>query len=148
MKELNRKVFKTIFLILSVFIFLIIFIYNVEVYRKEYSAVQRNLGFMEERISKPSYGIPSFNEGQEDRDFENMMIMDYEVYTVILNDGEIEKIISHSNTISNFDVQSIAEKIVTKNQGMRIGNLFNNKYSYNYYLNTIVIINTNNFICN
>ena len=144
MKELNRKVFNTIFIILSAFIFIIVFIYNVEIYRREYSAVQRNLSFMEERISKPDYRVPILDDEQDDKNFENMMIMDYEVYTVILSNGEIERIISHSSNTSNFDVQSVAEKIVTKKQGMRIGSLYNNKYSYNYYLNTIIIINTKN----
>ena len=144
MKELDRKVFNTIFIILSVFIFIIVFIYNVEIYRREYSAVQRNLSFMEERITKPNYRIPIFDDEQDDKNFENMMIMDYEVYTVILSNGEIERIISHSSNTSNFDVQSVAEKIVTKKQGMRIGSLYNNKYSYNYYLDTIIIINTKN----
>ena len=144
MKELDRKVFNTIFIILSVFIFIIVFIYNVEIYRREYSAVQRNLSFMEERISKPDYRIPIIDDEQDDKNFENMMIMDYEVYTVILSNGEIERIISHSSNTSNFDVQSVAEKIVTKKQGMRIGSLYNNKYSYNYYLDTIIIINTKN----
>lgn len=144
MKELNRKVFNTIFIILSAFIFIIVFIYNVEIYRREYSAVQRNLSFMEERISKPDYRIPILDDEQDDKNFENMMIMDYEVYTVILSNGEIERIISHSSNTSNFDVQSVAEKIVTKKQGMRIGSLYNNKYSYNYYLDTIIIINTKN----
>ena len=144
MKELNRKVFNTIFLILSVFVFLIVFIYNVEAYRKEYRSVQRNLNFMEESNNRPNYIIPMPGEEQEDRDFENMMIMDYEVYTVRLSNGEIEKIISHSSDMSNFDVQGIAEKIITKKQGMRIGNLYNNKYSYNYSTDKIVIINTKN----
>ena len=144
MLELDRKVFNTIFIILSVFIFIIVFIYNVEIYRREYSAVQRNLSFMEERISKPDYRIPIIDDEQDDKNFENMMIMDYEVYTVILSNGEIERIISHSSNTSNFDVQSVAEKIVTKKQGMRIGSLYNNKYSYNYYLDTIIIINTKN----
>ena len=144
MKELDRKVFNTIFIILSVFIFIIVFIYNVEIYRREYRAVQRNLSFMEERISKPDYRIPIIDDEQDDKNFENMMIMDYEVYTVILSNGEIERIISHSSNTSNFDVQSVAEKIVTKKQGMRIGSLYNNKYSYNYYLDTIIIINTKN----
>ena len=144
MKELNRKVFNTIFIILSVFIFIIVFIYNVEIYRREYSAVQRNLSFMEERITKPNYRNPIIDDEQDDRGFENMMIMDYEVYTVILSDGEIERIISHSSNTSDFDVQSIAEKIITKKQGIKIGSLYNNKYSYNYYLDTIIIINTKN----
>ena len=46
MKELNRKVFKTIFLILSLFIVTGIVIYNVSSYKKEYDNVKRNLTFM------------------------------------------------------------------------------------------------------
>ena len=40
MKELNRKVFKTIFLILSLFIVTGIIIYNVSSYKKEYDNVK------------------------------------------------------------------------------------------------------------
>ncbi|MBQ6497154.1 MAG: HAMP domain-containing histidine kinase [Bacilli bacterium] len=144
MKELNRKVFNTIFLILSTFIFFIVFIYNVEVYRREYRDIQRNLSFMEERDNRSNYIIPSIDEEQDDRAFENMMIMDYEVYTVKLSNGEIERIVSHSSNTSNFDVQGIAERIITRKQGTKIGNLYNNKYSYNYTADKIVIINTKN----
>lgn len=144
MKELNKKVFNTIFLILSTFIFFIVFIYNVEVYRREYRDIQRNLSFMEERDNRSNYIIPSIDEKRDDRAFENMMIMDYEVYTVKLSNGEIERIVSHSSNTSNFDVQGIAERIITRKQGTKIGNLYNNKYSYNYTTDKIVIINTKN----
>ena len=49
MKELNRKVFKTIFIILSIFIITGIVIYNVSSYKKEYDNVKRNLSFMEDK---------------------------------------------------------------------------------------------------
>ena len=143
MKKLNRKVFKTIFIILSLFI-----ITGIIVYKKEYDNVKRNLTFMVERnTSKPEGNPPEpkvFNESipEKDKELDNMMIMDYDVYSVILNNNEIEWIINHSKNTSNFDIDNIAKKIVTKNKGLKIGNLYTNRYSYNYAKDTIVIINT------
>ena len=142
MKELNKKVFKTIFLILSLFIIIGVVIYNIGIYRKEYDNIKRNLSFMEDRI-KPvpkEFSNPIFEHKKKNID--NMMIMDYEVYTVKLNDNQIEKIINHSNDTSDFDVLTIANSIIYKDKGINIGNLYNNKYSYNYSDNTITIINT------
>ena len=146
MKELNKKVFKTIFIILSIFIVSGIVIYNVQSYKKEYDSVKRNLNFIEERnipqdLPEPIDIDPSAPE-PKDRDLDNMMIMDYEVYTVKLNNKKIEKIINHSNSTGEFDVQSIAQKIINSNEDLKVGNLYNNKYSYNYKADTIVIINT------
>lgn len=149
MKELNKKVFRTIFILLSIFVGLIIIAYNVETYKREYESVQRNLTFMErdgefrpgdkqlERRENENY-IPEPKE----RDFDNLMIMDYEVYTVKLNNGEIEKITSHSGETSDFNVEEIAKEIINKEKGKYIGNLYNNKYSYNYKDDAIVIMNT------
>ena len=146
MKELNKKVFKTIFIILSIFIVSGIVIYNVQSYKKEYDSVKRNLNFIEERnipqdLPEPIDLGPSAPE-PKDRELDNMMIMDYEVYTVKLNNKKIEKIINHSNSTGEFNVQSIAQKIINSNEDLKVGNLYNNKYSYNYKADTIVIINT------
>ena len=139
MKELNKKVFKTIFILLSIFIFTGILIYNINSYKNEYNNVKRNLTFIEERndFNKDINQPPP-----KDNNLDNMMIMDYEVYTIKLNNNEIESIIKHSNINSNFDIDSISKKILSKNKGLNIGNLYNNKYSYNYNINAIVIINT------
>ena len=151
MKELNRKVFKTIFLILSLFIVTGIVIYNISSYKKEYDNVKRNLTFMEDRnTSKPEGNPPEPRESNndmpepKDRELDNMMIMDYEIYSVKINNEKIERIINHSNNTSNFDVETIAKKIIRKDKGLEIGNLYINKYSYNYTKDTIVIINTKN----
>ena len=146
MKELNKKVFKTIFIILSIFIVSGIVIYNVQSYKKEYDSVKRNLNFIEERnipqdLPEPIDLDPSAPE-PKDRDLDNMMIMDYEVYTVKLNNKKIEKIINHSSSTGEFNVRSIAQKIINSNEDLKVGNLYNNKYSYNYKADTIVIINT------
>ena len=151
MKELNRKVFKTIFLILSLFIVTGIAIYNVSSYKKEYNDVKRNLSFMDDKtISKPD-GIPpepkEFNDSMSDpksKDLDNMMIMDYEVYSIKLNNKRIEKIINHSNNTSDFDVKSIAKTIISNGEKFKIGNLYTSNYSYRYIMDTIVIINTKN----
>ena len=136
MNELNKKVFETIFLILSLFLLIGVIGYNLSIYTKEYNDVRRNLSFIEER--------DEFNHVPEDRDLGNMMIMDYEVYTVILDDDEIERIVVHSNNQSNFNIEKVTNKIIKKGEGLNIGNLYLNKYSYNYNDNVIVVINTQN----
>ncbi len=140
MKELSNKVFKTIFLIITAFVLFGIVVYNINSYKKEYDNVHRNLTFMEEkeerREKKPEYMSP------KDKDFDSMMIMDYEVYTVKINNKKIEKIISHSNSESGLNVRRIAKAIINKGAGLKVGNLYNNKYSYNYNKDVMVIINT------
>ncbi|MBR6949664.1 MAG: hypothetical protein IKH54_05725, partial [Bacilli bacterium] len=95
MKELNRKVFTIIFLILSLFVFFYIVSNNVQLYFKEYENVRRNLTF--------NNGLNRPND-----DLDRMIVMDYEIYTVILDNKSIYKIINHSNTISNFNILSVA----------------------------------------
>jgi len=141
MKELNRKVFITIFSIFSVFIILGITIYNIEGYKREYESVRRNLNFIEDKPTPKEFN----NINNPNKDIDNMMIMDYEVYTVKLNNNEIDRIISHNNNnTSNFNIENIAKSIINNDKGIKIGNLYTNGYSYNYRNNTIVIINTKN----
>ncbi len=149
MKELNKKVFKTIFLILSLFVISGIVLYNVESYKNEFDNVKRNLTFIEDKDGfKPEGNPPApkeFDDSMPERDdrvLDDMMIMDYEVYTVKLNGKSIDRIIKHSNKISDFDIDNIARLVVSKDKGLKVGNLFTNKYSYNYSDDTIVIINT------
>jgi len=140
MKELNRKVFITIFSIFSVFIILGITIYNIEGYKREYESVRRNLNFIEDKPTPKEFN----NINNPNKDIDNMMIMDYEVYTIKLNNNEIDRIISHNNNTSNFNIENIAKSIINNDKGIKIGNLYSNGYSYNYRDNTIVIINTKN----
>ena len=145
MKELNRKVFKTIFLIISLFILFGITIYNVTAYKKEYNNVYRNLNFIESKNNfKNNMPEPKGLLNQDNNDLDNMMIMDYEVYTIKLNNEKIERIINHSDNENYSNIKLIAKSIIKKGSGLKVGNLYNNKYSYNYTDNTIVIINTQN----
>ena len=144
MKELNRKVFNTIFILLSLFMFLGIFIYNISSYLKEYENVKRNISFMVDRSNRPE--PKEFDNSvlnAKDRELENMMIMDYEIYTIQMDDNEIERIINHSNISSDFNIGKAIKKITRGRKGFYIGNLYNNHYSYYYDSDMIVILNTN-----
>ena len=145
MKELNNKVFKTIFILLSTFVIFGIITYNFSSYEKEYENIRRNLTFLNDKKPNKMDNKPPETKDfleQNDRTIDNMMIMDYEVYTVKLNNGKIERIINHSDSTSNLKIKKIAESIIKKNTGLKIGNLYKSNYSYNYSSDTIVIINT------
>ncbi len=149
MKELNRKVFVTLFTILSLFAILSLFIYNFQSYKKEYSGVLRNLnlmgdknGFRENENRPEPKEFDSTNVNPRDRNVDYMMIMDYDVYTIRLDGKEIKRVINHSQDADDLDVDSIVSKILEKDSGLYVGNLYFNGYSYNYNNDTIVLINT------
>ena len=137
MKKLNRKIFFTIFSLISSFLIVGIVLYNVQNYKREYENVERNL-------NKINRMMPEDRSDHIHKEFDNMIIMDYEVYTVYLNNNEIDKIVSHSNSTSDFNIDSIANQALKSSKNTNVGNLYINKYSYNKMNNTIVIINTKN----
>lgn len=165
MKELNKKVFRTIFIILSLFVIIGVCIYNANAYQEEYMSVKRSLSFMEvrnenklpenlpenpaekqsenphENLPEPK-GFEIIVPIQRNRERENMMIMDSEVYSVIIKDNEIEKIINHSDSNSGFDVEGIAKSIINRNKEIKVGFLYIDNYAYNYSGDTITIVNT------
>ena len=155
MKELRKKTFLTIFAILSLILLTGLVIVNAQNYNRERESIKKNLNVLDDRSRRPdekkrSFTIKGVNRDKdgdgEPRGFdpEQMMIMDHEVYTVELSDGVITKIVSHGNASGDFDVQSVAEKIMQDSDPGReeIGNLFFAAYSYNYSQNgRIVIIN-------
>ena len=148
MKKLNRKVFNTIFIILSSFIIIGIIGYNIGVYKKEYNNIKRNLTIIKKRNTPDLDRVPpepkefDTSIAENERKIDDMFIMDYEVYSVQLNDNEIEKIINHSENTTDYDIEKIVKTIMLKNKGTKVGNLYNNNYSYIYTEETIVIINT------
>ena len=142
MKKLNRKVLLTIFTIISIFLVFGTIFYNIQAYMTEYDNVFRSLNIINEFNNRPNRPFNNNFIRPEDREIDNMMIMDYEVYTVKISNGSIERIIGHSNTESTFDVESVANEILNKEQDLVIGSLYNSKYAYNSKTNdTIVIIN-------
>lgn len=166
MKELNRKVFLTVFGMLSFFLAISLAIINVVSYRREYDNTKRNLDIIDNRgIGFQGDKPPEFDPGDNGfgdntemsgdipddvpemdfEDFENMMIMDYEVYTVEVSpSGTVSRVFSLGNNESDFDATSAAEKILQgyDKDTVVIENLFLGKYSFNYKRNnSIVIVN-------
>ncbi len=137
MKRLNKKTFFTIFLLISSFLIIGITIYNYQIYKREYESVRRNLNSIDRMI--PDNKI---DDNHKPKNIDNMIIMDYEVYTVYLSDNKIDRIISHSNNNSDFDVNSVAYNLLNKDNDYHIGNLYMNKYSYNKTNDMIIIVNT------
>ena len=137
MKELSKKVFITIFSILSLFIFITLFVYNYQSYNREYESIKRNTNIINDRKEKrPSEELP--------KDYKEMRIIDYEVYTVELENKNIKTINSHGNESNDFDIENIAKTIIKGEiTTEKIGNLYLSDYAYKYQNNnTLVIINT------
>ena len=86
MKRLNKKTFFTIFLLISSFLIIGITIYNYQIYKREYESVRRNLNNIDRMIPN------KIEDNHKPRDIDNMIIMDYEVYTVYLNNNKIDRI--------------------------------------------------------
>lgn len=137
MKKLRNKTFITIFTIISTFLIIGLIIVNVQNYNREYENIKRNLTMIGPMVKRDE------NKFREP-DIDNMMIMDYEVYTIKLKDNKIDRIINHGNN-TNLDIDTIANNIINRNNSdkFQIGNLYLNKYSYNLkYNDVLLVINT------
>ena len=143
MKELSRKVFLTVLGMLSLFLTLSVVLVNVVGYRREYEGVRRNLGLMNDHGMGPRDEMPGPAPAFDD--FENMRIMDYDVYTVELSSsGTVTRIFSLGNEGSTFDADAAADEILRKysKDTLMVENLYAGKYSFNYKMdNSIIIIN-------
>ncbi len=161
MKELKRKVFLTIFVILTLFNAISFVIINIVSYRREYESITHNLNIMDDRGDwmrpglrwgeGPGSGMPDVPELPEEidqsqpPDMENMMFMDHEVYTVELNESGIVWIMSNGRVDSDFDSVTVAQDILASCEGdtFKINNLYLDGYSFRYQPNrSIIIINT------
>lgn len=128
MKNLNKKIFFTIFSILTLFLITVLGIYNYQNYSFEKSRVKNNLFMMDRAFHKP------LDDGKERFDENDRKFMDSVVYTVNLDENnEITGIIDHS-TLSG-ETTKIKEKALeileeVDDDYEYIGNLYFNKYSY------------------
>lgn len=156
MKKLKNKVFFTIFILLSIFLITILFIYNYQNYNQAYRNINNNLKqFNRENFNLRRDNNPPDKPNNED-DNRKLMFMDLDVYSVKLNDNnEIVDITSHSVKNEQTDkIEKIANEIISSKKSKRtyIGNLYTNKYSYHYSINKSIIIidnsSTNNHLTN
>ena len=149
MKKLGRKVFLTIFGILTFFLIVSLVLINVMSYRRELESVRQNLNIIDDRGNWARPGRRFFDEPRDDfmdenrPDDENMMFGECEVYAVDIESGLIIQMFDHGEQ-SDFDPIGVAETIINQNDAdaVTIGNLYAGAYSYKYiYGRSIVIIN-------
>jgi signal transduction histidine kinase len=149
MKELRKKTTITIFVIFSAILIVSLLMLNIRNYNRERESIEKNLNILENRSGLKD-GLNGKNKGGKEnrklkvRELENTMIMDYEIYTVELDDSEISKITGHGYESEDFDAESIAKTILSDVPGDRIyiGNLYLGGFSYKYQCGeSIVLLN-------
>ena len=144
MKKLRNKTFITIFTIFTVFLLFILTFYNIQNYKREYDGVKNNLIRINDLVKESKRRIPIEDKNKE---LDNKFIMDYDVYTILLDsNNSIIDIINHSDT-TNTNITKVADTILKNNKDniIKINNLYIKGYSYNLVNNNyLVIINTNN----
>ncbi|MBR1802596.1 MAG: HAMP domain-containing histidine kinase [Clostridia bacterium] len=150
MNKLKNKVFWVIFLILTVFLISILFIFNHQTYRQEKSQIESNLTRLEDNRIKDEHsklGRPDKIEGNEansqisEKNEINMqapqrIFMDAQVYTILLDsNNQVKEIVSHTEDgMSDSEITTLANEIIgqQKENYTKIGNLYFDNYSYSY----------------
>ena len=134
MKKLKTKVFLIIFVILTLFTTGIFCAYNAQLYNQQRRGIEHSLNQTEVGFGLfEDFGNSPF--GREDREkIGNIRFMDTTVYTVILDDDNaVSFIINHSdNDVSDSEIESIAQNIISEGKSEKIGNLYISDYSYKY----------------
>lgn len=147
MKKLETKTFYSIFTILSLFVIVILAIFNFQNYHKELLGIENNLKRMNNIIFSKNKKNDNFPPNLENKNVQdelnNKIIMDYEVYSILLDDNNnIIEIINHSDSTLKNDITNIAEDIIKKpsNNTIKINNLYFSKYSYNFQNGKFLVI--------
>ncbi len=149
MENLKKKTFYTIFIIISSLAFIFAILFNVQTYKREYQEILNNLTRMQNLTDNKFQLFEQNKKTTNEEEIRNRKIMDYEVYTFILdNTNNIIDQISHSdNENINNDVLNEANNILTKNKesNLKIGILYFTNYAYNLNnYDSLTIINTMN----
>ena len=146
MEKLRDKTFYTIFFIISSFIFIVIIFLNVQNYQKEYVGIENNLRRMNEVVDNVPKLDDKRPESMKDRSFDdlnNRIIMDYNFYTILLDDENniIDKISHNENSFSD-EMMEYATDIISNSDGseIEINCLYFSKVAYNLKLGEFLII--------
>ncbi len=147
MENLKKKTFLTIFIIISVFAFVFAIFFNVQTYRREYTGILNNLTRMRNLTMQRHEPIDKEIKPIDD-ELRNRKVMDYEIYTFILNDNNdiIDKI-SHSDNAISDEIITKAKHIIANNNTskVKIGLLYLESYAYNFAdNNSLTIVNISN----
>ena len=135
MENLRKKTFFTIFGIISFFAVFFATFFNIQTYHREYTGILNNLTRMRNlTLGKPN-PLNQEKKPLDDDKLHNRKVMDYEVYTFILNEENniIDKI-SHSDNSISKKIELQAKNIIQKNNASRvkIGFLYLGNYAYNF----------------
>ena len=153
MENLKNKTFFTIFIIISLFAVFFATFFNIQTYHREYTGILNNLTRMKILTNQRHEPFDKEMKPIINDDLRNRKVMDYEVYTFILNDNDdIVDQISHNDNAISDEIITKAENIIDSNKTskVKIGCLYWNKYSYNYEdgksLTIVNISNTRNML--
>ncbi len=147
MENLEKKTFFTIFIIITLFAIFFATFFNIQTYHREYIGISNNFMRMKNVMTEKH---ESFDKEKRpiDDELRNRKVMDYDVYTFILNDkNEILDQISHNDkTISDDVVQKANDILLKQNKShTKIGCLYWNQYAYHYEEgNSLTIVNMTN----
>lgn len=144
MKKLKNKVYYTLVIIFTLFISFLVFIYNIENYNRHQNLIRDNLLRVRNMAFKNKPLIDNKNDNI------NRIIMDYNIYTVLLDyENNITDIISHSE-YNDLSIYNIALDIINKNNDdkIKVNNLYFSKYSYNFKNGSFLIIIDNRYVNN
>lgn len=145
MKNLQNKVFYTIFLILTISILTFIIVFNSQKYLEEKNNISNNLKMTQETEKKD----PPLMLDKEPK--ENIKFLDQTIYTVLLDENNnIKEVINHSNNELEVKIINIAKEILSKKniKSTYIGCLYFANYSYAYQANNSLVILDNSKIKN
>jgi len=144
MDKLKKQVFRTIFIILILFVFVILCIFNMLEYSSLYNSINDMLKRDDIEIKKDDNIEKNNIKKEEDNKDNHKIFMDTDFYTIVLNENnKIIDIINHTeNGLSNTKLKKISKNIINNNKEDKyyIGNLYFNKYSYNYKVNKYIKI--------
>lgn len=134
MNNLRKKTFYTVFSILSVFGIGFTIIFNINNYSEEYNGIETSLTRIKSFINRDKLPVDKDYREQDD-DLHNRMVIDYDLYTFVLdqNNNVIDKI-SHNENSIDATILEKAENILSseKTDKVKIGNLYLSDYAYNY----------------
>lgn len=158
MKKLKIKVFLTIFLILTTFVFGVFLINNSQNYRMKKDNIQSILERLTISLKDINSPEPPLNDNfdpnkdkLDDNLDRNKIFLDFTVYTILLDEnGNYQEMINHTEEeIDESKIKLVAEEIIEKHESeVHIGNLYIEKYSYAFSKNNTLIIIDNSTLNN
>ena len=151
MKKLKVKVFSVIFLLLTIFTFMIFAASTIKEYIGTQNSIEDtlhriiNLSDNSKNRNRPSNIPPSKNDQENNS---RRIFLDFTVYTIILDEnGNYKELINHTNNdeLEEETIKKISEEIINNHEdNMFIGNLYTNKYSYAFSQNSLIIVDNTN----